>query len=362
MLRVAHRLRPLLVLLAVLFVPVVGADAAFAASGSGPAGLPTALPTNGKATPTPAAAPAGAEDTDAQLKRAVGESLTKLGNLDPQQKKIFDEEVVPQYSFFVKDYSQVGNKVSVQVDVDAIKNYLGFSAAKNISSGTTQLLLYLKVDPHCPKCVEASADVHKMIQARVERRGFVALWITPEELVDAKPTELAEKRNAAGVLTVEMKPAPMDDVDSAHADEKRFINSCTLDVRSVLHHEDQSEIYDTDSFEQTTSKLLTQAFVELGTKAVASGVGLAATQEMQIQVSGFSNFASYTQLKTQIQTRLKDFGVVEERKISRGHAVFAVKSNHTLDEIKQALSSIQLSGAVMTTTGAHDQTIEMEMR
>jgi len=356
MLRVAHRLRPLLVLLAVS----ISVGVASAAPGSGPAGLPTALPT-AKAPGSPAAAPAGAEDTDAQLKRAVNESLPKLGNLDPQQKKIFDEEVVPQFSFFVKDYSQVGNKVSVQVDIDAIKNYLGFSAAKNIPTGTTQLLLYLKVDPHCPKCVEASAEVHKMIQARVERRGFVALWITPEELMEAKPIELAEKRNAAGALTIEIKPAPMDDVDSAHADEKRFINSCTLDVRSVLHHEDQSEIYDTDSFEQTTSKLLTQAFVELGTKAVSSGPS-AATQEMQIQVSGINGFSNYTQLKTQIQARLKDFGVVEERKISRGHAVFAVKSSHTLDEIKQALSGIQLSGAVVATTGAHDQIIEMEMR
>jgi len=193
MLRVAHPLRPLLVLLAV-FTSAGGGSLAFATPGSGPAGLPPSIPPNNKAA-TPAGAPAGAEDTDVQLKRAVNESLTKLGNLDPQQKKIFDEEVVPQYSFFVKDYSQIGNKVSVQVDIDAIKNYLGFSAAKNIPTGTTQLLLYLKVDPHCPKCVEATADVHKMIQARVERRGFVPLWITPEELLENKPTELAEKRN-----------------------------------------------------------------------------------------------------------------------------------------------------------------------
>jgi hypothetical protein len=327
------------------------------------AGTTSAFP-NGSTTGAAAGVPAGAEDTDAQLRRAVSESVKQFGNLDPQQKKIFDEEVVPQYSFFVKDYSQVGNKVSVQVDADAIKSFLGFSAAKNIPTGTTQLLLYLKADPHCPKCIEAAPAVKKSMQARAERRGFVPVWITPEELVDTKPVELAEKRNASGSLAVELKPAPMDDVDSAHADEKRFVNSCAFDIRGVLHYEDQSEIYDTDSFEQTSAKLLTQAFVQLGAKTLATGAGVATSQEMQIQVSGITNFNNYTQLKSQLQARLKDLGVVEERKISRGHAVFAIKTSHALDEFKQALTAnLQLGGtAAATMTGAHDQTIEMEMR
>ena len=106
--------------------------------------------------------------------------------MDLQQKKIFDEEVVPQYAFFLKDYSQVGNKVSVQVDTDAIKSYLAFSAAKNIPTGTAQLLLYLKADPHCPKCIEASTEVKRSMQARAERRGFIPVWMTPEELVDTE--------------------------------------------------------------------------------------------------------------------------------------------------------------------------------
>jgi hypothetical protein len=335
-----------------LSIMLIGFNAGFSSAWAAPAGSPASAPS---------AAPAGAEDTDAQLRRAVSESEKQFGTLDPQQKKIFDEEVVPQYSFFVKDYSQVAGKMSVQVDVDAIKNYLGFSAAKNIPTGTTQLLLYLKADPHCPKCIEASTAVKKTMQARAERRGFVPVWITPEELVDTKPAELAEKRNASGALAVELKPAPMDDVDSAHADEKRFVNSCSFDIRGVLHYEDQSEIYDTDSFEQTSAKLLTQAFVQLGTKAMATGASAAASQEMQIQISGITGFAGYTQLKAQIQNRLKDMGVVEERKISRGHAVLAIKTGHSLDELKQALgASAQLSGAAVT--GSHDQTIEMEMR
>ena len=129
----------------------------------------------------------------------------------------------------------------------------------------------------------------------------------------------------------------MDDVDSAHADEKRFINSCAFDIRSLLHYEDQSEIYDTDSFEQTSAKLLTQAFVELGAKALTSGANATSSQEMLIQISGIGNFAIYNQLKNQVQNHLKDMGVVDERKISRGHAVLAIKTGHTLDELKQAL-------------------------
>ena len=341
---------------------------------TGPAGLPTTAsvgaqqkkPTaTASGTPNAVASP-GSEDTDAQLKKAVSDSEKQLGTLDPQQKKIFDEEVVPQFAFFVKDYSKVGNNVSVQVDVDAIKNNLGFSAAKNIPTGTTNLLLYFKADPHCPKCVEASTAIKKSMQARAERRGFVPVWISPEELVDTKPLELAEKRNASGALVVELKPAPMDDVDSAHADEKRFINSCAFDIRGLLHHEDQSEIYDTDSFELTSAKLLTQAFVELGTKTATSGANAAASQELLIQLSGTQNFQTYTQLKNQIRARLKDMGVVEERKISRGRAVLAIKTGHSLDELKLALGGIQFGGALVAVTGAHSgpegQIVEMEIK
>ena len=66
-------------------------------------------------------------------------------------------------------------------------------------------------------------------------------------------------------------PAPQDDVDSAHADEKRFIAKTLLDIRSIASYQDQAELFDTESFEAETQKLLTHAFIELGGKGISRG-------------------------------------------------------------------------------------------
>jgi hypothetical protein len=295
------------------------------------------------ATPNPAPSqmPAGGvlDDTNTQLRNAVMDSLKLQGSIDANKKKIFDEEVVPQYALFIKDYHQVGNAVQAQVDVDGIRNYLGFFAAKDLVLGTPQLLLYMNVDARCPKCKDAAPNIKKMMQSRAQSHGFTPVWISPEDLLDSKPSELAEKRNAAGAMEISLKPAPMDDVDSAHEDEKKFIAHFSFDVRGIAHYEDQAELFDTDSFEQSATKMLTQSYVELGAKASLTGAN-ALKQEMQILVSGFNDFSQYSQVKSAVIAKLKDIALVEERKISKGKAVFALKTNHSLDEIKQLVSAL----------------------
>jgi hypothetical protein len=279
------------------------------------------------------------EDVNAQLKKAVVESETQLGALDPAKQKMFDEEIVPQYALFIKDYHQQGALVQSQVDIDSIKNYLSFSATKDLTMGSTQLLLLLNVDGRCSKCVLAAPTVRKMMIDRAQSHGFQPVWITPDELLDAKPSELAQKRNTAGAMEASLIPAPMDDVDSAHADEKQYIAKLSFDIRAIAHYEDQSELFETDSFEQVSGKMLTQAYVELGAKALLSGAG-AMKQEMQITVTGFTDFQQYSQLKSSLQAKLKDVASVEERKMSRGKAVFAIKTNRTLDEVKKMVQSL----------------------
>src|SRR4051812_6455948 len=63
-----------------------------------------------------------------KLKDAVRESEPKLGTLEPWQKKIFEDEVVPSYQVFIKDYRSVGREISADVDVDSIRNYLAYYA------------------------------------------------------------------------------------------------------------------------------------------------------------------------------------------------------------------------------------------
>jgi hypothetical protein len=287
----------------------------------------------------PAATQNLSEDVNAQLKKAVVESQPQLGTLDLAKQKIFDEEIVPAYALFIKDYHQQGALVLAEVDIDSIKNYLSFSASKDLTLGSSQLLLLLNVDSRCLKCTNAAPTVKKLMIDRATSHGFVPAWITPDELLDSKPSELAQKRNAAGAMEVTLKPAPMDDVDSAHADEKQYIAKFSFDVRGIDHYEDQSELFDTDSFEQISTKMLTQAYVELGAKAQISGAS-AMKQEMQITVTGFSDFQQYSQLKNSLQAKLKDIASVEERKISRGKAVFAVKTNRSLDDVKKLVHGL----------------------
>jgi hypothetical protein len=300
-------------------------------------------PDKSTSTPAPKAAAVEpqrlSEDVNAQLKKAVVESDKQVGVMDPAKQKMFDEEIVPQYALFIKDYHQQGALVQAQVDVDSIKNYLNFNAAKDLTIGTPQLLMILTVDPHCSKCTAAGPIVRKMMIDRAASHGLVPAWITPDELLDSKPSELAQKRNAAGAMEVTLKPAPMDDVDSAHADEKHYIAKFVFDIRGIDHYEDQSDLFETDSFEVVSTKMLTQAYVELGAKSLLTGAG-AMKQEMQITLTGFSDFQQFSQLKTSLQNKLKDVATVEERKMSRGKAVFAIKTNHTLDEVKKMVHGL----------------------
>ena len=73
---------------------------------------------------------------------------------------------------------------------------------------------------------------------------------------------------------------------------------------------------------------------------------------MQISVSGFHEFSQFNLLKSQLQSRLKDKALLEERKMMRGKAIFALKTNRSLNEIKQMISGV----------GGQGMVVEVEMR
>ena len=97
--------------------------------------------------------------------------------------------------------------------------------------------------------MEDAAEVKKNMQLRVERRGFTAVWLSAEELSGSAIADLVGPRAPTGFLQVTLIPAPLDDVDSAHADEKRFIAKTELDIRAIASYQDQAELFDTGSFD-----------------------------------------------------------------------------------------------------------------
>jgi hypothetical protein len=273
-----------------------------------------------------------------QLKNAVMDAQKQLPPMNLSEKRIFEEEVVPQYPLFIRDYGRddkrTGQGVNVVVDLAGIKNIIKFAAPAG-----SKILLYLDVDTRCSKCTDEAPEIRKIMQTRVERRGFIPIWVTAEELAGSKIADLVGSRGASGYLESDILPAPKDDVDTAHADEERFIAKAQFDVRGVAHYDDQAELFDTDSFETETEKLLTHAFTELGAKADLVGVSAAAKDDILIEVSKIAGFPQYSKLRAQIQARLKGIAFVDERKISRGKAVFALKTKKSVVEITANLKA-----------------------
>lgn len=309
------------------------------------------------------------EVLDSQLKNAVVNSASEAGTMDAASKKIFDEEVVPQYALFVRDYKRVGQSVNVVVDLDGIKNVIRFSAPKSFSQPAPKILLYLAVDTRCDKCMDESATIHKIMEERVVRRGFAPVWVGNGELAGQSMSDLTTPHGAVGYMKVDLIPAPADDEDAAHADEKRFQSKAVLEVRGITQYQDQAEFYDTDRFETQTQKLLTHAFTELGAKADLASMSGEMTDDVLIEVSGISDFPQYTRLKTALQARLKGTALLDERKVSKGKAVFALKTKQTLDQIKVSLKGTSVGdtgeskqAVVVAAVGGKDQLIQMEIR
>jgi hypothetical protein len=329
----------------------------------------------------------------AKLKAALIESSTKLGaagqvsQLSAWQQRLFDEEALPQYQRFVKNYRSAqthsGTAVSnlvIDIDVDSLRNYLRFYAPLTLgrSVGNAPVLMYLRGEPACTKCQNAAPILKGLAQARVERRGLSPIWLTNEDLgpggaelegkaLEEKISELATARNAAATLVMLWGLAPADDVDTAHADEIHYGLRTRLEARGLAGTGTPAQalasakapisaktegfvtLLETDSFESYAAKLLADAFVELGAASqqaeiaqASRGSSEAEDKELRLDVSGVKDFAQYSHLKAQLGAKFPSASL-EERLISRSHVVLALVGELAeLDTIKSRLSGLKL--------------------
>jgi hypothetical protein len=284
-----------------------------------------------------------------RLKSALNESIGLLGALEPWQKKLFDEEVLPNYQRFIRDYSST----RVDVDVVNLKNYLNVHAKKSFKREHTNSVVFLHSEAACTKCTEATQGIHKLVKARLERRGFTPAWQTAEELgvtkfrceqAEEKFLKFAgERTNLSAALMMCWQEIPPDDIDTAHADEKRYIVRSMLLVRDgsdgLVRIAGQLEVIEHDGFGAPAERLLTDAFTDAGgrlasiSKTVASG-----KEEISVEVSGIRDFAHFARVKTRLNEVLQGVASVEERKLSRGQAVFSVLTPRNIEEIRAKLA------------------------
>lgn len=340
------------------------------------------------------AAPVAGQSSKVQdaLKSQVQENLKKMGELEPWQKTIYADEVVPQYNRFIRDYRQAASGVVADIDQEALKKYLAFYAPRTLKQGNeksgAKIVAVVKPEASCVKCIGSAPVIRKLVKARLERRGFAPIFVSDEELGEQKGSfpdlqqraaTLAEQKGALGTLVVFWQVPPSDSIDSAHADEEHYRILSSIQVREAagaagsgkaareFKHQGLMELMANDPFDTAAARLLTDAFTELGAKALAADAPTAVAEdsegpELSIQLAGFKDFAQYTRAKAALEAKLQDAGLLEERRIARGLVVFGIRTRKSADELKPKLAGLSLDPGKLAVVEADEHSIKLEIR
>ncbi len=315
---------------------------------------------------------AAPQSTELQLKNAILNVQSQLGNIEPWQKKVFMDDVLPLYQRFIRDYRPSNNGLLVDVDRESIRRYIKYHPAKT----DPRAMILLKVDPSCKKCVSSTEEVQAWIKDSMERREFVLSWVTPKDIasvatlgkeVDEKLISYAESKNIPVALSVQMRTAPIDNIDTAHADEEHYQFSTFLYIKDLTRSEGQMDLLSSDSFKLTAQRLLADALTDAGTKQEVKDQMQTGQEvdEILVEVTGIRSVATFSKLKKFMSERFKDVPstLVEQRSASKTKVVFAISSQQTLDVIVGNLKGVyQMNPQSLSYVRSHDRTIEMEMK
>lgn len=313
----------------------------------------------------PQLSPRTAKDLESTLKASVEDSKAKLGKLESWQGELFDQEVLPQYRKFIRQYRQSGNQTLVDVDVEAIRKYLSFHGPTVLKTDKPTIAVFLSASEDCARCTEAASVMRKALTQKLERRGLKAAYI------DSMPTEgvsveemsgalasMAQSRKQAGALLLRWEALP---VDPAHPDEQHFQVRASIsafaDEENELRTDAMLDISAAESFVGTAEELLTDAWTELGAKAIAYerggrregpgdsyGEGLNDPEDTLVVVSGIGDFAHYSEVRAQVSEKLTpvlaDPSGLKIRRIKRGEVTFAVRTQQNAEGIRALLAPV----------------------
>jgi hypothetical protein len=118
-----------------------------------------------------------------------------------------------------------------------------------------------------------------------------------------------KRKTLTFVLVVQWGLARVDDMDTAHADEPRFLMRSWLqlrDLKPILKH--KKRFWITIAFWAPKKAYLVDSFVELGKIAEKEHLKKmdVSRSEILILVSGFKDFAQFSKIKSQILAMLKE--------------------------------------------------------
>ncbi len=341
-----------------------------------------AAPPAPKGTPAAAkpAAPTADRGVQGSLARAVSESAGRLGNLDPWKRRVFEEEVVPQYQRFIKDYRPGANGLVIEVDYDAILRYIAFYAPRTLKPTDpkqVKLVLYQRVEAGCARCVGAADRIRQLMKPRAERRGFHVIWLAGEDIppVDVvgkeffdKIGEAAIRKGALGALVLDTRVAPVDAIDAAHADDKKYVVEVSWLAKPTgeaeFKFQGQLEVMENDSIDLAAARLLSDAVSQFGVRALLAekNEGDAKSQEYELVLSGIKDYAQFAKLKAGITQALSDATWVEERKMRRGQVVLGIRSSRTVEAVKRQLASVPAEAGKVAVTSIEGERLNAEVR
>ncbi len=289
------------------------------------------------------------EAVENQLKNSIQEAESKLPTLQRWQKKVFQEEVLPQSSKFIRDYQNSQNGLKVVVDFESLKNYLSFYAPLALKNQNPPVLLVYKTDKECQKCGESVPVIRKWVESRLLNRGFQIQIVQPGEVPSNdfanSISALMKKKQAQAAMVVQWTPAPPEDMDTAHADEKRYFARTYLQVKDIVVQNQQKEISDSDSFDLILSKMMTELLIELGGKFAASEVAMpeSGNDEILIEAVGMRDYDQYVRVRSALVSALKEVSLsLEDRSFAKHKIVFAVFTQKRKDEIQRLISQLKL--------------------
>lgn len=303
------------------------------------------------------AAPKPAPALQDLLKNNVIASQTRLGALEPWQKRIFDDEIVPQYQRFIRDYKPSSEGVTVEVDMDGMKKYIAFFAPKALGVDKPSLAVVVEGAQGCAKCIEGLSAYKRIARARLERRGF--------SVVDEK-TPARLRGSPVGELQLRSREMAPEELDSAHAGERHFEVTLKFKVEAAgfggFKRDDRSELMEEDGVENAAARLLTDALVELGARVLAASASNAggARDGLLLTLVGFKNNEQYEKARTKIADLAG--GTVVERTMARGQAVLALRGARASKDLRSALANVQLGFGTMSVTESDDETMRVEIK
>lgn len=290
---------------------------------------------------------------DKQLRDRLKASKSQLGDLKPWQSKVFDEDVLSHPGRFLKDYrSNSAQSVSVVVDDDAIRSFLGFHALPEKTEAEQQPVvagapaqpqppsrlawIVAKSSADCEPCTKLLPIVKANLEAQLVRRGFTTVTLN-----DSKAAAGRAKVGLYTVLSVGL--AAKDPEDTAHADEvgfevrlSHFANPGEREIATEL----KNTVPESSAILAKAEQMMLESFVDLGSRQgtkVAESSESSSSNGLEIRVLNISNESIFGKLLEPLRTQV---GAVLVR-ASAGTAYFKVMGSKSREETIQMLEKLE---------------------